>query len=69
MPARYEITVDGITYYISASGRAKACSQAVREHTGYHGSITVTFARYLTGAVVYIAETAHGSVLEVIVRQ
>jgi len=69
MPAKYTIQVDGIAYDVTASGRAKACEQAVRMHTGYAGRITVTFARYVSGAVVYLAETADHRVYEIVVTQ
>lgn len=69
MPARYIIQIDGITYDVTASGRAKACEQGVRAHTGYEGRVTVTFTRYVSGAVVYTIETADQRVYEVIVIQ
>lgn len=69
MPAKYTIQVDGITYDVTASGRAKACEQGVRAHTGYTGRITITFARYVAGAVVYIAETADHRVYEIVLTQ
>jgi hypothetical protein len=31
MPARYTVAVDGVTYDVVASGRAKACEAAVRD--------------------------------------
>jgi hypothetical protein len=69
MPARYTIEVDGVTYHVMASGRAKACETAVRTHTGYDGKIITTFARFVPSGVIYLATTAHNVVYEVVVRQ
>lgn len=67
MPANIICEVDGIRYAVPANGRAKACAMAVRMHTGYAGLITVTFARYVSGGVIYLAKTAAGAMLEILV--
>ena len=67
MPASIMCEVDGTRYTVPANGRAKACEQAVRMHTGYAGRIKITFTRYVSGGVIYLAETAAGAVLEILV--
>lgn len=61
MPARFEVEVDGIVYDITASGRSKACGEAVCQHTGYVGRTKVEFLRYVPSGVVYNVETPKGT--------
>jgi len=68
MPARYEVEIDGIVYDIMASGRARACAQAVNAHTRENAKPYVEFLRYVPGAVIYKVETPNG-MYEATVRQ
>jgi hypothetical protein len=65
----FTIIVSGTKYHIKAGGRARACEQAVRMHTGYAGKLSILFARYAVGSVIYTALTADGTAYEIQVIQ